>query len=117
MNSLVDRLRGNYSVPVNDGAGLLDGKDTFERKFEVAPIQNEAANEIERLQSLLADVRKVAELNNKAMNAVVKRHRMAIAELTGDQPPNFEHSPLDALSTIHLVGVAQAEFDRIKLAE
>lgn len=40
---LIDRLRGIYTLPVNDGAGLLDGKDTFTRTFPVAPIQVEAA--------------------------------------------------------------------------
>ena len=50
---LVDRLRGIYTVPVNDGAGLLNGKDTFTQTFPVAPIQHEAAGEIERLQGLI----------------------------------------------------------------
>lgn len=53
-STLVDRLRGVYTVPVNDGAGLLNGKDTFTRAFEVAPIQKEAADEIERLRSRIA---------------------------------------------------------------
>lgn len=47
---LVDRLRGKYTIPVNDGAGLLDGKDTFTQEFAVTPISREAADEIERLR-------------------------------------------------------------------
>jgi hypothetical protein len=63
MNDLVNRLRGIYTVPVNDGAGLLNGKDTFTREFPVAPIQQEAASEIERLESeLTAAEKKVAYL-------------------------------------------------------
>lgn len=60
---LVDRLRGVYSVPVNDGAGPLDGKDTFTREFKTPPIQHEAALEIECLAAELeAARRRVAEL-------------------------------------------------------
>ena len=55
-SSLVDRLRGIYTVPVNDGAGLLDGKDMFTRTFPVPPIQLEAAEEIERLTNLIRRV-------------------------------------------------------------
>jgi hypothetical protein len=48
---LVDRLRGIYTVPVNDGCGLLNGKDTFTNVFPVPPINHEAAEEIERSAS------------------------------------------------------------------
>jgi hypothetical protein len=54
-NDLVDRLRGIYRIPVNDGAGKLGGKDYFERKFDASnlpAIHAEAANEIERLRKL-----------------------------------------------------------------
>jgi hypothetical protein len=53
---LVDRLRGIYTIPVNDGAGPLNGKMTFtpEEPFFVPPIQKEAADEIERLRAALA---------------------------------------------------------------
>jgi hypothetical protein len=47
--NLVDRLRGIYRVPVNDGAGPLNGSMTHTRKFETPPIQHEAAATIERL--------------------------------------------------------------------
>lgn len=51
MNDLVNRLRGIYTIPVNDGAGPLDGKNTFTRTFDnLPPIMGEAADAIERLQ-------------------------------------------------------------------
>ncbi len=53
---LVDRLRGIYTVAVDDGAGLLNGKDTFTRNFPTTPINLEAAKEIERLTGLIRNV-------------------------------------------------------------
>lgn len=50
---IVDRLRGKVRVPVNDGAGLLDGKDFFERSFPTSKAAMEAADEIERLRNAL----------------------------------------------------------------
>ena len=47
---LVDRLRGQYHLRVNDGAGPLNGSMTFSREFKTPPIQHEAAAEIERLR-------------------------------------------------------------------
>lgn len=37
--ALADRLMGDYILPVDDGAGPLDGKMTFERKFNMDSIQ------------------------------------------------------------------------------
>jgi hypothetical protein len=55
---LTDRLRGIYTIPVNDGAGLLHGKDTFTptEPFSTPPIQKEAADRIERLESAMVEV-------------------------------------------------------------
>lgn len=51
-SSLVDRLRGIYTMDVNDGAGPLNGKDTFTQKFEgLPPINEEAAKRIEELEA------------------------------------------------------------------
>lgn len=61
---LTDRLRGIYVLPVNDGAGLLDGKDTFTREFPVAPIQKEAAEVIDRLRTVLADIAVMTDGSN-----------------------------------------------------
>lgn len=52
---LVDRLRGQYHLPVNDGAGPLNGSMTFSREYPTAPIQKEAADLIERMRQILTD--------------------------------------------------------------
>lgn len=52
---IVERLRGKVRVPVNDGAGLLDGKDFFERTFPTSKAAMEAADEIERLRQALEE--------------------------------------------------------------
>lgn len=52
--TLVDRLRGIYTIPVNDGAGPLNGSDTFTQKFEgLPPIHGHAANAIVELLAML----------------------------------------------------------------
>lgn len=61
--------------------------------------------------------RKCAELNNAAMNGTVKRHRLALAELCGEKPPSFDSPPPNILDNLHSVANAQAEFERLKLAE
>lgn len=53
---LIQRLRGIYTVQVNDGAGPIDGKTTHTRKFEVAPICLEAAARIEQLEAVLLKI-------------------------------------------------------------
>jgi len=53
---IVERLRGKVRVPVNDGAGLLDGKDFFERTFPASKAAMEAADEIERLRKALEEI-------------------------------------------------------------
>lgn len=53
---LVDRLRGQYHLPVNDGAGPLNGSMTFSREFKTPPIQHEAAAEIEKLRETLSEL-------------------------------------------------------------
>jgi hypothetical protein len=58
---IVERLRGKVRVPVNDGAGLLDGKDFFERSFPTSKSAMEAADEIERLRTQLEAARKALE--------------------------------------------------------
>ena len=45
-DDLIDRLRGVYTIPVNDGAGPLNGSMTFTRKFPTLPLNVEAAAEI-----------------------------------------------------------------------
>jgi hypothetical protein len=48
-NTIIERLRGIVRVPVNDGAGLLDGKDFFERTFPTSQLAKDAADRIEEL--------------------------------------------------------------------
>ena len=55
-NTLIERLRGIIRVPVNDGAGLLDGKDFFERQFPASRIALEAADRIEVLEKALREI-------------------------------------------------------------
>jgi len=45
----VDRLRGIYTVPVNDGAGLLNGKAEVTHRYATAPISRRAAQRIQDL--------------------------------------------------------------------
>jgi len=51
--SLINRLNGIYTVPINDGAGLLDGKDTFTQTYPVSAINREAADAIQELRQHL----------------------------------------------------------------
>lgn len=53
MNDLTNQLRGKYTVPINDGAGPLDGSTEFKREFEVPAIHIEAADMIENLEGLM----------------------------------------------------------------
>jgi hypothetical protein len=53
---IVERLRGKVRVPVNDGIGLLDGKDFFERTFPTSKAAMEAADEIDRLRAALKKI-------------------------------------------------------------
>jgi hypothetical protein len=60
---LANRLLGIYNIPVNDGAGLLDGKDTFTRDFSkehfIPPIQKEAAKAITELALEVAQLKEL----------------------------------------------------------
>jgi hypothetical protein len=50
-SQLVNRLRGVYHIPVRDGAGPLNGSNTFTREFKgLPPIYGDAANMIEALE-------------------------------------------------------------------
>ncbi len=69
--SLVNRLRGIYDVPVNDGAGLLGGKDTFTRSFAMPPICLQAADEIEALTAKLAAAKKDANAKQAKIDALM----------------------------------------------
>ena len=57
--TLVERLRGFYRVPITDGLGPVgageepDNPNEFVRNFETPPIQHEAASELDRLNAEL----------------------------------------------------------------
>lgn len=72
---LTDRLRGKYVLPVNDGAGPLNGSTTFERNFPTPPIQQEAADMIDELRAALqrcAEARMPGEARRIARAALSK---------------------------------------------
>ena len=50
---MVMRLRGDYSIPINDGCGPIDGKMEYERHFATPPIQVAAAEAIEQMAEWL----------------------------------------------------------------
>lgn len=60
--TLIDRLRGNYTVPLTDCDEPLLGSNHFTRQFVTSPICHEAADEIERLRADAARWRKVMDL-------------------------------------------------------
>lgn len=54
---LVRRLRGIYTVAVADGAGPLNGSNSFTQRFTgLPPIHGEAAAALEDLEAILAAV-------------------------------------------------------------
>lgn len=77
--TLVNRLRGIYTVPVSDGAGLLNGSDTFTRKFEgLPPINEEAAQAIESLVEQLREaVETLEDLASFSLEYFEKQKRVA----------------------------------------
>ena len=68
---IVERLRGKVRVPVDDGAGLLNGLDFFERTFPTSKAALEAADEIERLRRALLDVMDAANDPYEVANAAL----------------------------------------------
>lgn len=62
-HTLVDRLRGIYRIPITDGLGPVDGSaepdnsNEFVAEFETTPICHEAANEIERLNAVVDELK------------------------------------------------------------
>jgi hypothetical protein len=75
LSTLTERLRGIYRLGVNDGAGLLDGKDTFTRDFGTTPIKSEAADRIEALEEALIDIARMADeaVNNNGGIVTIRR--------------------------------------------
>lgn len=59
IDNLIPKLRGIYTIPVNDVAGLLDDKDTFTRQFSVPPINIEAAQLIQDQQARIEELEEI----------------------------------------------------------
>ena len=86
MSDLTKRLRGIYEIPVNDGAGPLDGKNTFTRTFDnMPPICIEAADRIDALEECLREL--VADITDSehsphdwSEQVVVKQARALLGE-------------------------------------
>ena len=62
--TLPDRLRGIYRIPITDGLGPAGGEepynpDVFVRRFDTPPIQHEAADEIDRLMDEIERLQEV----------------------------------------------------------
>lgn len=68
MSDLVQRLRGEYRIPITDGLGPAGGaepenQNEFVRHFPAPPIQKEAANMIENLAADAARYRWLRDQN------------------------------------------------------
>lgn len=101
---------------MRDGAGLLEGKDTFTRIFGVPPIQLEAADEIERAGDLAMAVSQATDVLDHiasilgcepgddivdALEAMKRRSERTVAEIqegslgNGSRTVSTSRSPSD----------------------
>ena len=62
MSKIQDRLRGIYRIPITDGLGAVgsgeepDNPHEFVRHYETAPIQHEAADLLDKYETMLDQV-------------------------------------------------------------
>ncbi len=56
-DDMVNRLRGLYIIPVNDGCGPLNGKTEFERTFAVGALYHQAADRIAKMLLEIEDLK------------------------------------------------------------
>jgi len=88
-NELIDRLRGKYITPIEDGGGPIDGKMEVKRQFPTAPIQLEAADEIESLQAqLTASLEEVERSRAIITRAQLKQTLAEANEVLTDHKPH-----------------------------
>lgn len=102
-SQIIDRLRGIYTIPVNDGAGPLNGSDTFTRRYFTGAIQHEAAKRLEKAERDLAQSREQNEAMRVAMqnlctarlegNGSIHNELEAIAKVLKQAPPTTESAP------------------------
>ena len=78
-DSLIDRLRGIYTIPGAETAGPLEGQFVYTRRFGVGAINHEAADRIEQLKiyaaRLAADKERLDWIDMSPMSpeAIVRR--------------------------------------------
>ncbi len=78
---LVDRLRGIYTIPVNDGAGPFNGSDTFTCEFETPPIQKEAAAVIDAMKEALLEVHSCGNAGARLSRTASDKVRAVLSRL------------------------------------
>jgi len=95
IRDLVQRLRGHYTVQINDGCGPLNGKDSYTRTFPTVPIQLEAAEIIEQQHELLLRCVRFVEADAQMVADITR-----FAPLPADQ--QIEHDSTESLSEVLL---------------
>lgn len=83
---LVERLRGEYRIPITDGLGPAGGDEPnnaqeFVRHFETPPIQHEAATALVSISTALAqkeEACRAAVLENARQREAIERLREAL---------------------------------------
>ena len=87
MSDLIERLRGKYVIPINDGAGPLDGSMEFIRQFPTPPIHHEAADALESQAKRIAELEPQADAYNFACEDMEKfqRERFEAGKEVGTQ--------------------------------
>jgi len=90
-NTLIERLRGLIRVPVNDGAGLLNDKDFFERQFPASKIALEAAARIEALEAEIERLQKA--LKEITWDGPIWRAQRIAREALGIEPSHVNQQP------------------------
>ena len=91
LDSLILRLNGIYTVPVNDGGGLLNGKDTFTRRFPVTPIQKEAAATIKSLIDLIGHCWVHSGFIDCGYDQMTTDQKRLYDEIKGKEPDHFDN--------------------------
>lgn len=103
MSDLVERLRGIYNIPVNDGAGPLNGSMTFTRAFKTSPIMHEAADRIEQLESQLANARKAdSELADRLEKLLERVEEASIDYANSGMSPSGELELMKAYKNLYV---------------
>lgn len=84
---LIQRLRGIYNIPVQDGCGPLNGSDTFTREFYVPPISLEAAECIEQMQKVIDAARCICQQHDTGKDSTLANEELRQVLRDFDTPP------------------------------